>query len=338
MSTTELSFIGKKELTFERTEIDVLLSDIRAQAMSEVFDVTTAAGRKACASMAYKIRRSKTHIDSAGKSLCADWKAKAKAVDEDRRRVRKELDRLVDEVRRPLDEWEAAKAAEEKRQDDEINRIKALGHGHGADGSVLSIEDIDDRLLSIRALSPPALAWLGDRKDEAQKEAAYSLKAMQAERIIRVAADRAKKEREAAEKAEAEKRIQSRIAAEKAKALEQAERQHKEAIARRERETQEAIVQERLKAERDARQAAQAVEAQRLAEAEARRAEEQAKADIIRRKEQAAAAAAKDEQRREHVHGEIFRSLVDAGVGPHSAGFVVATLARGGVPYVRIEY
>ena len=60
-------------------------------------------------------------MDSAGKKLVADWKEKAKKVDESRKIARDFLDNLRDEVRRPLTEWEEAeekRIAEEKAREE----------------------------------------------------------------------------------------------------------------------------------------------------------------------------------------------------------------------------
>jgi colicin import membrane protein len=45
-------------------------------------DVTTEKGRKAIASMAYKVARTKTAIDEAGKKLNEEARARINAVDE----------------------------------------------------------------------------------------------------------------------------------------------------------------------------------------------------------------------------------------------------------------
>lgn len=80
----------------EDTALRALLDRVRAEVTGEVFDVSTAAGRKLCAAVAYKVARSKTAIDEAGKALVADWKEKCKVIDSRRKLARDELDALKD--------------------------------------------------------------------------------------------------------------------------------------------------------------------------------------------------------------------------------------------------
>ena len=58
-------------ITVYQTEggVDAILSKIKAEVKSIVFEVSTAAGRKEVASLAYKIARTKTLLDDQGKAL-----------------------------------------------------------------------------------------------------------------------------------------------------------------------------------------------------------------------------------------------------------------------------
>lgn len=77
-------------------------------------DVTTDAGRKEIASMAYKVTRSKGVLEKIGKELAAEAKKVPGRIDATRRHVEKVLDGWRDEVRAPLDAWEKA---EKERKD-----------------------------------------------------------------------------------------------------------------------------------------------------------------------------------------------------------------------------
>jgi colicin import membrane protein len=90
-------------------------------------DVATDKGRKAIASMAYKVARTKTAIDEAGKKLNEEARARINAIDESRREIRKQLDDLKDEVRRPLTEWEEAEASRLERAGAELAKIREMG-------------------------------------------------------------------------------------------------------------------------------------------------------------------------------------------------------------------
>ena len=71
-------------------------------------DITTEAGRKEVASMAYKVTRSKGVLEKIGKELAAEAKKVPGRIDATRRHVERVLDAWRDEVRAPLDAWEKA--------------------------------------------------------------------------------------------------------------------------------------------------------------------------------------------------------------------------------------
>ncbi len=88
-----------------------LVQAVRDKVDSEVIDVTTPKGRKAAGSLAYKVSRCKTEVDNIGKSAVADIKAEVKKVDVNRKFARDALDIIRDEIRAPLEEWEAIEEA-----------------------------------------------------------------------------------------------------------------------------------------------------------------------------------------------------------------------------------
>lgn len=91
----------------KRELITPLLEKIEHVATQEVFDASTDKGRKAIASMAYRVAQSKTYIESHGKYLAAELKELPKLVDSNRKYAKDFLDALRDRIRKPLDEWEA---------------------------------------------------------------------------------------------------------------------------------------------------------------------------------------------------------------------------------------
>lgn len=88
-----------------------LLERISIEVKSVVPDLTTAKGRKEIASNAYRVAQSKTYIENFGKEIAAELKELPKIVDRNRKIARDFLDALRDEIRSPLDAWEAQKAA-----------------------------------------------------------------------------------------------------------------------------------------------------------------------------------------------------------------------------------
>jgi hypothetical protein len=94
---------------FTEGGLDVVLEEIEERVRNQVPDLETSAGRKAIASLARKVSSSKVVLDDLGKNLVADWKAKSKKVDVERKKARDRLDALRDEARKPLSDWEAEK-------------------------------------------------------------------------------------------------------------------------------------------------------------------------------------------------------------------------------------
>ncbi|MGM8637880.1 hypothetical protein, partial [Enterobacter roggenkampii] len=227
----------------------------------------------------YKVARSKTYIDNAGKDLVAELKALPKQIDESRRIVRERLDALKDEVRRPLTEWEAE---QERIKAEEAAKIKAE----------------EDRK---QFESDHEIALLmnekHDREAKEKAEEAERQRIAHEEELKRQAAEQAKREAEekaAAELAAAKKREEDAIAARAQaellakQAQERAEQEAKDAAAKAEAEKKAAIEAEQLKAQEEAdriKREAEAKEAARLEE-EKRIADEKAKreADVKHRK------------------------------------------------------
>lgn len=86
--------------------IAALEVEVRKQAAT--LDISTEDGRKAIASLAYKVAKTKTGLDGARKDLVADRKEEIKAVDKEGSRIWDRLEALQAEVRKPLTDWETA--------------------------------------------------------------------------------------------------------------------------------------------------------------------------------------------------------------------------------------
>jgi len=110
----ELIIIEKQDVMAVFTQRDLitpLLAKIEHAATKETLNATTDQGRKAIASMVYRVAQSKTYIESHGKDLAAELKELPKLVDSNRKYARDFLDALKERIRKPLDEWEAEQAA-----------------------------------------------------------------------------------------------------------------------------------------------------------------------------------------------------------------------------------
>jgi len=292
--------------------LDDILARIRAETATLVPDVSTEAGRKLIASTAYKVARSKTAIDDAGKSLVEGWKTQAKVVDNARKKARDYLDNLRDEIRAPLDAWEA----EEKRKEQEL--IEAARLRREAEEA--------ERLAEI------------ERKERELREREERIAAAERAEAERIAAERA-----AAERAEREEQIRM-------EAEERAQREAAEAVARAEREVQEAREAakraaeqaefDRIAAEKAAKEAQE--RAVREAEERARRQAEEAERARQAEEQRQRQEQERREANRRHV-GAVNRKAANALMGhgaltDEQARTVITLIAIGKVPAVAISY
>lgn len=109
---------------FQNAEkVDELLRKISEVVDAHVPDLTTVKGRDAIKSLAYKVARTKTALDEAGKGLNETARKQIDAVDESRRNIRAALDALRDRARKPLDDWEAAEA---RRKDEVAEKLRFI--------------------------------------------------------------------------------------------------------------------------------------------------------------------------------------------------------------------
>jgi len=93
-------------------------------------DISTSGGRAEMKAVAHKITRSKTMLEEAGKSLVIDMKTRCKVIDTARGEMKRQLDSLRDEFRKPLTDWEVAdkerkakiKAEKDRKEREELDR------------------------------------------------------------------------------------------------------------------------------------------------------------------------------------------------------------------------
>lgn len=332
-------------------------------------DTSTEKGRKAIKSLAYKITRTKTAIDDAGKQLNEEARARINAVDAERRVVKEKLTALANEVRRPLTEWEAA---EEKRVEEcreFIDRIKAAAvvtiedtaadvRARGAKvwNAVIDADQFGDMFAEATAAKDMAVTTLKSAlarltKEEADRAELERLRAEAAEREERDRIEREAREAEerrvAEEKAAEEKRIaderaaeERRIAAEKAEA-ERIERAKQEAAAAAERAAQEEQAKrDREHAEQLAAERRRAEEAERAAQAERDRiaAEEAKRQAEAKRLADEQAAREADQAHRSAVMKAAKEAIMTCGVDEETAKKIVLLIRSGEVPNVSLRF
>lgn len=312
---------------FRRQEnLDPLIKRIEDEVRSHVPDLTTAKGRDAIASLAYKVSRSKTALDEAGKKLTEDAKREISVVDAARKKIRDKLDALRDEARKPLTEWEQAEKDRVQRAKDALEAVRHHGMA-GDEGSadiraaadvikaVEAKEEYGEYLPQIEAAREATLNALrgmyAAAKNREDQEA--ELEALRAE----------KAEREAKEQAEREAREAAALAAELVR-IEQ------ERLAQIERDKQEAAQRAAEEAEKRAAAAeAERAEAAIKAERDRLDAEKKAEADARAKREA-------DQEHRAKITSDIVAALSDMR-GNASPEQIAEALIAGKIPHVTVN-
>lgn len=318
---------------------------IKAEVSTHVPDLTTKKGRDAIKSLAFRVVRTKTAIDDAGKKLNEDARAQINAVDASRRKIREELDVLAEEVRRPLTEWEDAEIARQKAIQATYQRIQSLVGGitletdseaiqQAIDGiAAVELDEavFQDELNGAAKVKAHGLETLGNylaraQKNEADQRELARLRAEQEERerVEREARERAAAEllaKEREEREAAEQKAREERAAQLAREEEQ--RKAQAAIQKAEREKAEAIAKAEAEA-RAVREKAEREERARVAEAER-----------IKREDEARAA---DRNHRSQVMGEAKGGLIALGIDEEPAKRIVLAIVAGEIPHVSLRF
>lgn len=332
-------------------EFEKLYSQVKEAVDKHVPDLTTRTGREAIASVAYKVSRTKTALVAQGKKLTEDWRDQTKKVNAACNTIEERLDKLRDDVRKPLSDWEAAEKARVEKHQQAVNSLLAyvtLSADHHSDDlkdmrdaveAVIvdtSWDEFQDRAALAKTDALAALDRLTAIAEKREADAAEleALRAAQAERDKQDAERRAADEAAAAEaqrvetERQAEEKRKADIATAAAEAAAQAERDAAKRIADAERAAEEA-----KKRADDAIEAAK-VEADRKAEAERKRvaAEQEAEAAEQRRRDA-------DRKHRKTVNQTIVAELVEcSGITPEQAQKIVVHLVGGLVPNVTLKY
>lgn len=345
-------------VVLDTDKFDAFYEAVRRETETHVPDVTTAKGREAIAALAFKVTKSKTALDAAGKKLTEDARAQINLVDAARRNIREKLDALRDEIRRPLTEWEIAEEAR-------LERVGAM-LGNLRDSAVVLMSETSEAL-ALRVTGLRAMV-IDDAEFQESAEVARSLLATAIStldaaviRITKEEADRAELERLRAEQAERERQEEIRRATEAAERQaaerrEQEERERAEAEQRREaaREAEqqrlaEAAERARLDAERKAQEDLAAAEASHRAEVQRL---EKEKADAIAKgiadaaaieaenKRQADEQKARDENRahRTKVLSETKQAIMQCGVEEPVAKTIVLAIVAGQIPHTSLRF
>lgn len=230
--TPETALITKedvdKDVIFGEGKTSAILAAIREQCADvlppNVPDLSTQKGRKALKSAAYKVSRSKTLLDDAGKAYGQQLKETVKRIDHSRKTIRDTLDALRDEIRAPV---EAIELEEQNRASEiavAINKI--ITAGSLTPGASADIEAV---LARIRGTEINEETF-GDKMGEAAlaKDVAVS----NLERALTAAKEREEKAAEEERQREAERAELEEL---RRKDEERAQQEQKERLAERQR-------------------------------------------------------------------------------------------------------
>jgi len=334
---------------FVENGLDPLLKKIKAAVEGIVPVLTTAKGRKEIASRARWISRSKVVIDKTGKEYVAALKEQIKPVDAERKRARTVLDKLRDEVRQPLTDWEeeeTRKAEIEATRIEEIKeKIKNISEFEISGSTVSQIKK------SIKALSEFDLAESIFQEFTSKAEEAHDAKMKELKNALMIAEERKaiederkrlEKEKELIAQKERDRKIKEK-AAEDARL--KAERDSQEAADKlREEKIKAELEVERLEqekkekawqAERELEEAEETArrEKQEAVEAEKRRAEEEQQ-----RKEEAKKIREADTEHRRVINRKIISLLVECDLSEKKAISVLTKIIKEGKALLTINY
>src|SRR5690606_15074757 len=106
----------------------------------------TKKGRDQCASDAYKVARSKQAVEKLGARLSAEYKEIPKKIDASRRRIKERFDALQEQIRQPLNEWEAAEQERVANHKHELVMLESLAETSDLSAAQIraNIETIED--------------------------------------------------------------------------------------------------------------------------------------------------------------------------------------------------
>jgi hypothetical protein len=363
----ELALIGKTsplEL-FTDKGLDPIIEKIRAEVKKHVSDISTEPGRKAIASLSRKVASSKVRLDDLGKELVYELKTQTSAIDAERKRMRDELDRLRDETRQPLTEWENTEKSRLQGHEDGLKTIADLANVPFNS----SIEDMEERLETVHSFavrdwqefaqrykiaSETAIGQLtklvaetkrrAEEQSELRRLQEAEAKRLQEERDARIQAEAAARataeaQAKARKEAEAEELRQAEAAAKAKQAAEQRIRQAEENAAKEKAESERKAKDAQESADKAKREAEQAI-AKAKAETEAATQRERERVAEAKRKEDAETAKREsDKKHKAKINSDAVHALaVNCYLTEENAKLVIIAIAKGQIPAVRIVY
>jgi hypothetical protein len=319
------------EKLFERETIDPILERIKVECLAIPVNVNSERGRKECASLAYKIARSKGFIEDRHKELVGKEKRRLAEIDSEWKRIRETLDALKTEVRKPLTEWEKKEEDRTFAHEQHISRLEESVRIK-VDSTTA---EIAARIALVEADDASRMEEFTERGEEAKAKALEYLRSWHARSVQRdaekVELERLRVEKEKRDREDRERQIAEQATKDTESRAARQVQEAKDAAARAEQAAADLLA----KTERDAEEAR--ARAQREQEAAVQRERERASNE----RRTAEAEEAKRESDRQHcakINREAMDALVAGGVAKEAAKLAVQLIAKGQIPNVRISY
>lgn len=282
--------------------------EISVRKRANELDISTDAGRRAIASLAYQVARTKTGLDDARKALVADQKEAIKLIDKEGGRVWDRIEALQAEVRKPLTDWENADKARVEAHEAAIVGLQELAAWASDNWQRAPLDTLKDALNQNQQF---ARDWQEFKK---RGECAHQLAAASLvdaiERREKYDSDQAELQRLRAEEAERKEAARRQEIADEAAAAE------RKLAAARQAEQARLADQERLRIEAERNEAAAQA---RQAEAERVAAEQRAERDRIEAEERHAQELRDAEARAERERVEAARAAQEQAQRAHDA-------------------
>lgn len=229
--------------------LDAYFEHIRTEATSEVPDLTTQKGRDRIASLSAQVSRSKKVIEKPGRAYLKHLKESVKPVETHMRKFVDDCDKLRDDVRKPLTDWEEEQKARAERLqamiDEFGDQVQSMRQ------TLLSI-DVHEREAFIDEIIAEVQETPVDESFEDFQEAGQQAKdaaLRDLRQSLEVAIIESDKARKAEEEAQAQRQREIKEAADKAAADERAkaeadkvERERQEQLANEHRMTADAAI------------------------------------------------------------------------------------------------
>ncbi len=328
-----------------------IYTKIEAEIKDAPVDLSTVKGRKAVASLAHKISRTKTGLENAANSLTKEQKDMVKVVVAERQEMSETLDKLRDKAREPLNKWEAQEAARVEILKGALEYLQDLGRVDSmtapdqirkmidALGKTFTSEDWAEYQAAAKAAHAAALAKFtadlaaSEKRiaDEAELSELRELKAEQERKATAERLETERKEQEAeTERAELERqRVATEVAEQAAADLVKAEQERAEQAEARAKQAEEQRKADAEQAEIDKKAAAEVAvneEPNRLARiAETERVAEEARAA--------------DLKHRKNINNAALEALIKCSEITEDQGkMILQAVSKNQVPHVKISY